>query len=136
MRKMRLDTRSCFPSGMETYLEFNGWHFNKKMCEWATSHMYKINGQQKQKIMPYTYEQVQKMITDSKLSIDISYDVIYLANYVKSDFLNSSITDETHLVLFIKDYLEDPDSYEGKTFTRFYADCIGKGISIPWEDLI
>lgn len=133
---MRLDTRSRFPSGMETYLEFNGWHFNKKMCEWATSHMYKINGDKKQKIIPYTYEQVQKMITDSKLEIEITYDVVYLANYVKSDFLNSSITDEAHLVLFIKDYLEDPDSYEDKTFTRFYADCIGKGISIPWEDLI
>jgi hypothetical protein len=39
--KTRLDSRSAFPEGMENYLEFNGWHFNKKMCQWASSKMYK-----------------------------------------------------------------------------------------------
>jgi len=28
-----LDSRDKYPSGMEDYLAFNGWHFNKKMCE-------------------------------------------------------------------------------------------------------
>jgi hypothetical protein len=37
----RLDSRSAFPEDMENYLEFNGWHFNKKMCQWAASKMYK-----------------------------------------------------------------------------------------------
>ena len=36
---MRLDNKQRFPSGMESYLELNGWHFNKKMCEWAISRM-------------------------------------------------------------------------------------------------
>jgi hypothetical protein len=29
----RLDIRDKYPSGMEDYLAFNGWHFNKKLCE-------------------------------------------------------------------------------------------------------
>ena len=32
--------------------------------------------------------------------------------------------------------LDDADNYDGMPFTRFYADCIGQGISIPWEDLL
>lgn len=35
-----------------------------------------------------------------------------------------------------KDYLGDPDGYEGVAFTRFYADCIGKGALIPWDDML
>jgi len=38
---MRLDARSSFPSGMEKYLEFYGWHFSKKMEEWAAKRMTK-----------------------------------------------------------------------------------------------
>lgn len=38
---MRLDSREKFPSGMEDYLSQYGWHFSKKMCEYATSRMYK-----------------------------------------------------------------------------------------------
>jgi hypothetical protein len=52
----RLDSRSRFPQAMEDYLEFNGWHFNKKMCEWATSRMYKqVNGR-RDYITPYSKE--------------------------------------------------------------------------------
>ena len=36
----------------------------------------------------------------------------------------------------VKDVVEDPDGYDGLPFTRFYADCIGSGTSIPWDDLL
>jgi hypothetical protein len=48
--KARLDSRSAFPEAMENYLEFNGWHFNKKMCQWAVSRMYKNDGEKKEYI--------------------------------------------------------------------------------------
>ena len=54
----------------------------------------------------------------------------------KSDFYKSAITDEMHLALFIKDYMDDEDGYEGLPFTRFFADCIGKGCPILWEDMM
>lgn len=58
------------------------------------------------------------------------YDYIYIANMCKADYCGSSIQGEDKLSLFIKDYIDDPDGYEGLPFTRFYADCIGKGIPI------
>jgi hypothetical protein len=60
--KTRLDTRSTFPEGMEQYLEFYGWHFSKKMCDWATSKMYKGSGTNKQYIKPYTKEEVEALL--------------------------------------------------------------------------
>ena len=35
----RLDTYDRLPSGMKEYLSQYGWHFSKKMCEWAVSKM-------------------------------------------------------------------------------------------------
>jgi len=67
---------------------------------------------------------------------DVTYDEVYLANMAKADFLGSSIADEAHLAKFIRDNIMDPDGYEGMVFTRFYADCIGKGRAIHWEDVI
>lgn len=52
---MRLDNKQRFPSGMESYLELNGWHFNKKMCEWASSKMYKRLNGNKEFITPYSF---------------------------------------------------------------------------------
>jgi hypothetical protein len=38
---MRLDTYSKLPSGLEDYLSCYGWHFNKKLCDFAVSQMKK-----------------------------------------------------------------------------------------------
>jgi hypothetical protein len=54
----------------------------------------------------------------------------------RADYMGSSIEDEIHMARFIKDYIEDPDAYDGMPFTRFYADCIGSGTPIPWSDLL
>ena len=131
----RLDSRSAFPSGMEEYLQFNGWHFNKKMCQWASSRMYKGKDTHEY-IIPYTKEAVESLAKKYNLQFDISYDAVYIANMAKADFMGSSIPDEAHLILYVKDVITDPDAYDGMPFTRFYADCIGSGTSIPWEDVI
>lgn len=51
-------------------------------------------------------------------------------------FLGSSLPDERAVALYVKDYLEDPDGYDEVAFTRFYADCIGKGEMPDWEDVL
>ena len=134
--KNRLDSRSAFPSGMEDYLEFNGWHFNKKMCQWASSRMYKGKADAKTFITPYTVETIESLVKKYNLQFEVNYDAVYIANMVKADFLGSSIPDEAHLMLYVKDVMTDPDAYDGMPFTRFYADCIGSGTSIPWEDVL
>lgn len=32
--RMPLDAYDMKPEGMIAYLRYNGWHFNKKACEW------------------------------------------------------------------------------------------------------
>lgn len=64
------------------------------------------------------------------------YDVMYVYHMAKSDFFESSIISEQYLLQFVKDYLDDIDGYDGKALTRFYADCIGSGTPIMWEDMI
>lgn len=129
----RLDSRSAFPEEMEDYLSFNGWHFNKKMCQWAVSRMYKAN---KEKISPITKEQLEDLFNKQNITTEVNYDALYIANMCKADFLGSSIPNESLLARYVKDVIDDPDGYEGMPFTRFYADCIGSGTSIPWDDLL
>ena len=135
---MRLDDRQIFPSGMERYLSNYGWHFSKRMVEWATSRMYKSNGNSKQYLDPISKEQLGQMqnIYGIRLECPHEYDCLYVANMAKADFLGSSLMDERQLLQYVKDYTEDPDGYEGLPFTRFYADCIGSGMAIPWEDVL
>lgn len=134
----RLDDREKFPSGMENYLAAYGWHFSKKMCEWASSRMYRREGERKVYITPYTKEHLDNLTAQYSMEIKGAkgYDAVYVANMCKADFFNSSIRGEVELVQYVKDVIEDPDAYEGMVFTRFYADCIGSGTPIQWDDMI
>lgn len=136
---MRLDAREVFPSGMEEYLSQYGWHFSKKMCEWAVSRMYKRNSLDKKiPIQSWNKDSVDKLLNKYGVTIEnkIGYDYIFAANMCIADYYGSSIIDEQHVALFIKDYVDDPDGYEELPFTRFYADCIGSGVPINWEDML
>ena len=125
---------------MREYLSTYGWHFSKKMCEWAVSRMYKDGEENKpeQAIPNYTRERVDLLLKrfNLKLEKNKGYDDVYVANMCKFDFLGSSIDNEMKLAQFIKDYIDDADAYEGMPFTRFYADCIGSGTPIMWEDML
>ncbi len=136
---MRLDARDRFPSGMEEYLAQNGWHFSKKMFEWVASSMYKKdpNGR-KIKVQTLSKETVDELLKRYGIVLEnkFGYDYVFAANMCKADYLGSSVPDEQRLALFVKDYVDDPDGYPELPFTRFYSDCIGKGIPIDWLDLI
>lgn len=71
-----------------------------------------------------------------KLKHNSLYDYIYVANMCKADFLNSSVVDEQHVALYIKDVVDDVDAEDGLIFNRFYADCCYSGIPINWEDML
>lgn len=131
---MRLDSREKFEGAFEEYLSRYGWHFSKKLCEHAVSKMKKGD----KKITPYTKEMVDAILKKYNIELENQegYDYVYIANMCRADFYGSSIPDESHLALFIKDYLEDYDGYAEMAFTRFYADCIGKGCVIIWEDML
>lgn len=131
----RLDVYEKFPYGMREYFTEYGWHFSKKLAEWAVSRMEGRNGE---RIAPKDKSEVESLLKDN--GVDYSkmegYDMVYVEAMARSDYFGSSIKDSAHLALFIGDYLNDKDGYEGVALTRFYSDCIGKGYHIYWEDMV
>lgn len=120
---------------MDAYLSNYGWHFSKAMCEWAVSKMKDRNGN----IVPRkTKEQVDAILAAHNVVIsnDKGYDKVFVMHMGMSDYLGSSVPDEQHLARYVKDVLDDKDGYEGIAFTRFVADCNGKGEPIMWQDMI
>ena len=67
---------------------------------------------------------------------DVMYDSAYVFSMVKADFMGSSIEDEKHALLYVKDYIDDPDAADGQVFTRFYASCVNAGIPIDWSEML
>lgn len=67
---------------------------------------------------------------------DVPLNYVYVANMCKADFLGSSIDDERHLCLYVKDVIDDPDGYDGLVFNRWYADMCRQGIPIDWHEFI
>lgn len=132
---MRLDDREEFPTGLEKYLSMYGWHFSKKLCNFAVSNMRKDSGE---KIAPITKEALDLLLAKNNIELDnkFGYDYVFVANMCKADYLGSSVPDDAHLAKFVKDYCDDPDGYNELPMTRFYADTIGKGIPIIWEDML
>ena len=60
-----MDIRDRRPEEMEAYLSNFGWHFNKKMCEFAVSLMKKLNPStgKKERIEPISKEKVDELLT-------------------------------------------------------------------------
>lgn len=138
--RMPMDIYDMKPEGMVAYLRYNGYHFNKKMCDWAVSQMQKVNkGTGKaEPIEPLTKDKVDAMLQENGLKLDnlIGYDHVYVANMAKADFLGSSISDAASLAQFVKDMVDDVDQKDGFIFNRFYADCCHSGLPIPWDDVL
>lgn len=54
----------------------------------------------------------------------------------KADYYGSSITDERHFALYIKDTIDDEDAGDGTTMRRWYATMVANGTMVDWEDVI
>ena len=131
----RLDYYDIFPEGMDAYLSTYGHHFSKKMCEWAISKMRDMNGN---KVQMRTKEQVDNILRANRIELknDYGYDAVFVLHMCISDYVGSSIMDEKHAAMYVRDTLDDVDGYDGIAFDRFIADCNGKGVPIIWSDMI
>ena len=83
-------------------------------------------------ITPMTKEGVDELLKryNVVLKNKNGYDYVFAANMCLADYMGSSIEDERHTAMFVKDYVDDQDGYDSLPFTRFYADCIGSGTPI------
>lgn len=128
------------PEEMSLYLEYNGWHFNKKMCEFAVSKMKSLNPISKQieQVEPYTKDQVDALLAkySVKLENNIGYDYVYVANMCKADFLKKSIIDDSHLALYVKDVIDDVDAPDGTILRKWYVTMVAAGQPVEWADML
>ena len=138
MERQSLTQYDEYPMDMLQYLRQYGPHFNRKLYEFAVSKMYKMVNGRKTKIVPYTKEEANNLLMSYGIEVHNAqlYDAAYVASMCKADFLDSSIIDEHHLALYVKDVIDDVDAPDGLTFNRYYADCCYSGIAIDWEEML
>jgi hypothetical protein len=131
MKRIPLNTYDDRPDDMKNYLKYYGQHFNKKLCDFAISKM--DHGK-----TPIKKEQIDQILSTYKVELKNNelYDYVYVYNMGNNDFLGSSIPDDKHLVLYVKDVIDDKDGYDGIVFNRWYADTVACGIPIEWDDML
>lgn len=85
-----------------------------------------------------TKDELDRMLEYYNIKIDNNqgYDYVYVANICKADFFGSSIVDEAHLCLYVKDVIDDIDGYDGIVFNCWYANMCRNGIVINWYDVL
>lgn len=122
------------PPAMVNYMRHYGPHFNKKLNKFAVSKMYRNDSE----FTPYEKSQVMDLFNNYGVALenDQLYDSTYVANMCKADYLGSSVPDESYLVKYVKDVIDDPDGYDGIVFNRWYADMCYTGVAIDWEDML
>ena len=53
-----------------------------------------------------------------------------------ADYYKSSIPDEQHLALFVKDYIDDIDGNPENIFRKWLVSMDGDGEPIEWSEMI
>lgn len=128
------------PEEAYSYLGNYGFHFNKKACEFAVSMMSKreVGTGKSVPLEMVSKDEVEAMLAkhNVKLENDCMYDSTYVANMLMSDMYKSSIPDEQHLALGIKDLIDDIDQRDGYLFVRWYSNVLFNGNPIDWSTLI
>lgn len=123
------------PEGYREYKRRNGCHFNRQLCEFAVARM---EGEDGKPIKPLSKQEVEKMLEDAKVKVEHQeeYDHVFVANMGLADYLGDSVPDMEHLAKYVKNVLDDPDGYEGIAFCRWVADCVGKKVEVPWDEMM
>lgn len=123
------------PEGFKEYKRRHGCHFSASLCEFAVSRM---EGEDGKPVKALTRQEVERLLKESKVEIRNlkGHDHVFVANMGLADYLGDSVPDMEHLARYVKDVLDDPDGYEGIAFCRWLADCIGKKVEVPWEEML
>ena len=140
--KTPLDTFELefMPMEMKAYLRNNGFAFSKKACEFAVGLLRKENPATKkeEKIEPWTKDQVEDLLKKHNIVLEnnIGYNHVYAANMLKADKFKSSIPDEQHLAMGVKDIIDDVDASPRLLFKQWITHMDDSGIPIDWEEIL
>lgn len=122
-------------TALEEYIDTYGYHFSKKLYEFAVSMMKDRNGN---KITPKTKDEVSEFLRMNGVTLknNIGHDAAYVHAMLFADCYGSSLPDDKHLAMGIKDYQDDIDGYDEKAFDSFVIKCRAKRIPIFWDELL
>ena len=71
-----------------------------------------------------------------KLEKTKGMDYVYVANMGRSDVHKSSVPDDSHLALYIKDVIDDPDAADGEVMACWYVKMIRRGEPVDWGSFL
>ena len=140
--KQALDTFELefMPMEMKAYLRNYGFSFSKKACEWAISLLRKENPSTKkeEKIEPWSKEQVDELLKKHNITLEnnVGYNYVYVANMLRADKYKSSIPDEQHLAMGIKDVIDDVDATPRLVFKQWITKMDDDGEPIEWSEIM
>ncbi len=120
----RMDTYDRRPQGLDAYLSNYGWHFSKRMADFAARKF--GNGVLHTPKAFADLAQKNTHILNAK-----GYDAYYLLSKLKRLYPDLS---EGMIATLADGYLAN--EYDGAIFTRFFADCQANQEPIIWEDMI
>ena len=123
------------------YIDKYGMHFNKTLVDFAVSSMLHQNpstGELEQPITPITKSKLDSLMSAYDITVNNNklYDYVYVANMCKADFVDSSVIDDKHLCLYVKDVIDDVDGYDGLPFARWLADVKQKAVKVDWKSML
>ena len=122
-------------SAFDEYVDMYGYHFSKKLYEWAVSMMRDRTGGKPQVM---SKEQVTEWLKVQGVTLknDKGYDAAYVLAMARADYMGSSLKDDAHLALFVRDYLDDVDGSKSKAFDHFVVDCKANDEPIFWDEMM
>lgn len=118
----------------ERYIDKNGWHFNEKLEAFARKHMKNIDGTEHSWTMKTLKEDLAKYSIPEP-EAKCMYDLLYLANWLYSDWYPESMSTVPQILKGAKKILKDPDGYNGMILKRWCRDLKEKGVEIPWDEM-
>lgn len=83
-------------------------------------------------LIPLTKAEVDRLLERNGVDIPDKggLDYVYVANMARADFWQSSLDDERHLALYVRDVLTDVDAPPGAVYARWAA---MSGDGAPWD---
>lgn len=137
-----LDSYEPYPRHMRKYLSRYGFHFSKRAYEFACESMLDAAKTRETgrpvKVKPYTKEQVDNLLNavGIELKNKVLYDYVFAATMCRADYFGSSVPDERHLAMFVRDYVDDPDASTETPFRRWLATNVGNGTPVELSELL
>lgn len=119
------------PTDKDIYIAENGWHFNKKACDYAVQY---LKGKDGKRIKPLSKEEVDAMLAKYGLKLEKNrgWDYVYAANMAKSDMEGSPLSDEKSQAMYVKILIDDPDAADGEIMACWYVKMLFRRELVDW----